>query len=120
MPFGIAALYMLAGHFLVTSYEWSQTDYLVSETRVLIRHGIFSPSVTVYSLLGLPRLEIEMRGPHVGNIMFKPPRGEGYGPWPGYQTMWPYTPGYLVGLLCVQNPQEVAGIIEKARRGPYA
>jgi hypothetical protein len=58
-----------------------------------------------------------MRGQGVGNIMFVPPRGEGYGPWPGYRTMWPYTPGYLLGLMYVREPHKVREIIEQARRG---
>lgn len=117
VPFGLAGLYMLAGHFLVTSSEWTNTEYMVTESRVLIRHGVFSPAVTVYSLLGLPHTEIEMHGKDVGNVMFKPRQGEGYGPWPGYQTMWPYTPGYLVGMMYIENPQTVDRIIEAARRG---
>ena len=31
----------------------------------------------------------------------------GYGPWPGYQNMWPYTPDYLLGFLYVRHPEEV-------------
>jgi len=116
VPFALAGLYMAAGHFLVTLYEWNQTEYLVTETRLLIRHGIFSPSLTVYSLLGLPHTVVEMHGQDVGNIMFEPREGHGYGPWPGYQTMWPYTPGYLIGLMYIRNPDEVRKIIEGARR----
>jgi hypothetical protein len=31
--------------------------------------------------------------------------------------MWPYTPGYLLGLMYIHNPEGVREIIEKARRG---
>ena len=116
IPFAVAGLYMAVGHFLLTYREWRNTEYMVTESRVLIRHGIFSPAITVYSLLGLPQTIVEMQGTAVGNIMFKPPQGQGYGPWPGYRTMWPYTPGYLVGLLYIRNPQEVEKLIDTARR----
>ena len=116
-PFALGALYMLVGHFLVTYREWRQTEYVITDSRVLIRHGVLNPTLTVYSLLGLPHTVVEMRGQDVGNIMFKPREGQGYGPWPGYQNMWPYTPGYLLGFLYVRNPQEVERVIEAARRG---
>lgn len=116
LPFVLAGLYMAVGHFAVTAREWANTEYMITENRVLIKHGVFSPTVTVYSLLGLPHTEIEMHGRDTGNIMFKPQQGQGYGPWPGYQNMWPYTPGYLVGLMYLHNPGEVEKIIEGARR----
>ena len=116
-PFAVGALYMLAGHFLVTYREWRQTEYLITDSRVLIRHGVLNPTLTIYSLLGLPHTVVEMRGRDVGNVMFKPREGQGYGPWPGYQNMWPCTPGYLLGFLYVRNPQEVQKVIEAARRG---
>ncbi len=116
IPFALAGLYMAVGHFLVTSREWQNTEYLVTERQVLIRHGVLSPTVTMYSLLGLPQTVIESQHGDVGNVMFKPQQGQGYGPWPGYQTMWPYTPGYLLGLMYVRNPQEVQKVIESARR----
>jgi hypothetical protein len=106
---------MLVGHFLVTRREWANTEYLVSERQVLIRHGIWQPRLLMYSLSGLPHTVVEMRGPDVGNVMFKPREGQGYGPYPGYQTMWPYTPGYVLGLMYVRNPREVQEIIERAR-----
>ncbi len=117
VPFALAALYMLAGHFYLTLREWHNTEYLLTEHRLLIRHGIFSPSITTYSVLGLPHTSVQMHGPDVGNIMFVPPRGEGYGPWPGYQTMWPYTPGYLLGLMYVRHPHTVEELIRRARTG---
>lgn len=116
VPFGLAGLYMVAGHFLLTYYEWRQTEYVVTESRVLIRHGVFSPRLTTYSVLGLPHTEVRMYSEDIGNILFKPKEGEGYGPWPGYQNMWPYTPGYLLGLMYVRDPVEVQRVIEAARR----
>jgi hypothetical protein len=117
LPFIFIALYMAIGHFLVTAREWRNTEYLVSERQVLIQHGIFRPSVAMYSLLGMPHTLLEMHGEGVGNIMFKPPEGEGYGPQPGYQTMWPYTPDYVLGFLYIEQPDKVQQIIEKARLG---
>ncbi len=114
-PFLLVALYMLVGHFLVTSREWQNTEYLVSERQVLIRHGIFQPVLTHFSLHGLPHTVIEMHGPDIGNIMFKPREGQGYGPYPGYQTMWPYTPDYILGFLFIRDPRQVQQIIERAR-----
>lgn len=114
IPFVLAALYMLVGHFLVTQREWDNTEYLVSERQVLIRHGLGQPRLIVYSLAGLPHTVVEMRGRDVGNVLFQPRDGQGYGPYPGYQTMWPYTPGYVLGLMYVRNPREVQAIIEKA------
>jgi hypothetical protein len=116
-PFLLIALYMAAGHFLVTSREWRNTEYLVTERQVLIRHGIFQPSLTSYSLHGLPITIVEMRGPDIGNLMFKPREGQGYGPYPGYQTMWPYTPDYILGFLYIRNPHHVQQLIEQARWG---
>jgi hypothetical protein len=115
IPFSLAALYMVAGHFFVTAREWSNTEYLVSERQVLIQHGIFRPSVTMFSLWGLPHTVVEMHGPEVGNLMFKPREGQGYGPYPGYQTMWPYTPGYVLGFLYIHDPEKVQALIERAR-----
>lgn len=115
-PFVLAALYMVGGHFLLTAREWKNTEYMVTEKRLLVRHGVFSPRVTIYSLLGLPHTMLEMRGPNVGNLLFKPQAGQGYGPYPGYQTMWPYTPGYLLGLMYIANPREAQEVIEQARR----
>jgi hypothetical protein len=115
VPFALAGLYMAVGHFLVTYREWNQTEYILTESRLLIRHGIFAPAVTIYSVLGLPHTIIEMQGHDVGNIMFKPREGQGYGPWPGYRTMWPYTPGYLLGLMYLRDPQQVQQAIERAR-----
>jgi len=115
VPFALLGLYMAVGHFLVTFREWQQIEYLVTDTRVLIRHGIFSPTLTIYSLLGLPHTIVEMHGQEIGNVMFKPREGQGYGPWPGYQTMWPYTPGYLLGFLYIRNPTEVQKLLEGSR-----
>jgi len=115
VPFLLAALYMAVGHFLVTAREWRNTEYMVTERQVLIRHGIFQPSLTIYSLHGLPHTIVQMHGSDVGNIMFKPREGQGYGPYPGYQTMWPYTPDYVLGFLFVRDPQHVQELIEQAR-----
>jgi hypothetical protein len=116
-PFLLAALYMLVGHFLVTAREWDNTEYLVTERQVLIHHGIFQPQVTTYSIQGLPHTRVEMRGDDIGNIMFVPREGQGYGPYPGYQTMWPYTPGYVLGLMYVRHPHQIEQIINRARTG---
>lgn len=115
VPFLLAALYMAAGHFLVTMREWQNTEYVVSERQVLIQHGIFQPRLTMFSLHGLPNTIVQMHGQDVGNLMFEPREGQGYGPYPGYQTMWPYTPDYILGFLYIRNPQEVQNLIEKAR-----
>jgi hypothetical protein len=115
VPFAIAALYMLVGHFLLTSREWTNTEYLITGSRVLIRHGIFSPRLTSYSIASLPHTQVVMHGENIGNVMFKGPFGQGYGPAPGYQTMWPYTPGYVLGLMYVRDPMSVQAVIEQAR-----
>ncbi len=117
VPFAIAAIYMLGGHFILTSREWANTEYLVTDSRVLIRHGIFSPRLTSYSMVSLPHTQVVMHGDNIGNVMFKGPFGQGYGPPPGYQTMWPYTPGYVLGLMCVRDPRNVQAVIERARSG---
>jgi hypothetical protein len=116
LPFLLVALYMAVGHFLVTAREWANTEYVVTERQVLIRHGILTPTVTTYSLHGLPLTTIEMRGTDTGNLLFKPREGQGYGPYPGYQTMWPYTPDYVLGFLFIHDPQHVQQIIEQAQR----
>jgi hypothetical protein len=115
IPFALAALYMAVGHFFVTAREWQNTEYVVTERQVLIRHGIFRPAIATFSLLGLPHTLVEMRGADTGNLMFKPREGQGYGPYPGYQTMWPYTPGYVLGFLYIHDPEKVQKIIERAR-----
>lgn len=115
VPFTIAALYMLGGHFILTNLEWNNTEYLITNSRVLIRHGIFSPRLTSYSLGSLPHTQVVMRGVNLGNVMFKGPFGQGYGPAPGYRTMWPYTPGYVLGLMYVRDPVSVQAMIERAR-----
>ena len=117
IPFALAALYMAVGHFFVTAREWENTEYLVSERQVLIRHGVFRPVIATFSLLGLPHTVVEMHGKDVGNLMFKPREGQGYGPYPGYQTMWPYTPGYVLGFLYIRDPEGAQALIETARRG---
>jgi hypothetical protein len=117
IPFALAALYMLVGHFILTRREWSNTEYFVTDSRVLIRHGIFSPRLAGYDLVGLPHTQVIMYGENTGNVMFKGPFGQGYGPPPGYQTMWPYTPGYVLGFMYVRDPHGVQALIEAARRG---
>ncbi|MDQ5823846.1 MAG: hypothetical protein M3441_06475 [Chloroflexota bacterium] len=117
VPFGLAALYMLGGHFVLTHREWDNTEYLVTHSRVLIRHGIFTPRLTSYSLGSLPHTQVVMHGDDIGNVMFKGPFGHGYGPAPGYKTMWPYTPGYVLGFMYVRDPRSVQAIIERARMG---
>lgn len=117
VPFGVAALYMAVGHFFVTAREWEHTEYVVTERQVLIRHGIFRPTIAMFSLLGLPHTTVEMHGEQTGNVMFVPREGEGYGPAPGYQTMWPYTPGYILGFMYIHDPKGVQELIERARRG---
>jgi hypothetical protein len=117
VPFGLAALYMAVGHYFITAREWVNTEYLVTGRQVLIRHGIFRPTIAMYSLLGLPHTTVEMHGSSTGNVMFVPREGEGYGPAPGYQTMWPYTPDYIVGFLYIHDPKAVQSLIESARRG---
>jgi hypothetical protein len=117
IPFAIAALYMLAGHFILARWEWRHTEYLVTDSRVLIRHGIFSPRLASYSMVSLPHTQVVMHGENIGNVLFKGPFGQGYGPPPGYQTMWPYTPGYVLGFMYVRDPGAVQAVIEGARRG---
>jgi hypothetical protein len=117
VPFLILAFYMLVGHFLLTTREWNNTEYLVTNSRVLIRHGIFSPRLTSYSMGSLPHTQVVMHGQDIGNVMFKGAFGQGYGPAPGYQTMWPYTPGYVLGFMYVRDPASVQGVIERARAG---
>lgn len=114
-PFVLGALYMAVGHFIITEMEWRNTEYMVTGRQVLIRHGIFRPNVTMFSILGLPHITLEQTGPNMGNLLFKPREGHGYGPQPGYQTMWPYTPGYVLGFLYIENPSHVQDIIDKAR-----
>jgi hypothetical protein len=115
LPFVFAALYMAVGHFVATALEWNNTEYMVTGRQVLISHGIIRPAVPMFSILGPPHTTLEMQGPNIGNVLFKPREGQGYGPAPGYQTMWPYTPGYVLGFLYIEDPADVQAIIEKAR-----
>lgn len=115
LPFVFGALYAAVGHFVLTAMEWQNTEYMVTGRQVLIRHGILKPAITMYSILGFPHTTVEMAGPGIGNVLFTPRQGDGYGPAPGYQTMWPYTPGYVLGFLYVEDPVHVQELIEKAR-----
>jgi hypothetical protein len=115
--YGVVLTSMLVGHFVLTRREWDHTEYLVTDSRVLIRHGIFSPRLASYALVSLPHTQVVMHGDNIGNVMFKGPFGQGYGPPPGYQTMWPYTPGYVLGLMYVRDPHGVQAVIERARSG---
>ena len=82
---------MLVGHFLVTSLEWRNTEYVVSERQVLIRHGIFQPVLTHFSLHGAHTV-VEMHGVDIGNLMFKPRAGQATAPTQATRPCGPTPP----------------------------
>lgn len=59
MPSLVVGVLLLYGPLVLASREWRNTLYLLTNRRLIIQHGIFSPRVSYVPLNDLPRIEID-------------------------------------------------------------
>jgi hypothetical protein len=52
---------LIYGPLLVASREWQHTEYILTNRRLILRHGVVSPSLNVIGLRDLPRVRAESK-----------------------------------------------------------
>lgn len=70
IPFVLVGLYMIFGRFLFEKKEREKTFYAVTDSRVLIKSGLFNTKLTSLSLQKLPELSITKKENGFGTIEF--------------------------------------------------
>ena len=70
IPFVLVGLYMIFGRFLFEKKEREKTFYAVTDSRVLIKSGLFNTKLTSLSLQKLPELSITKKDNGFGTIEF--------------------------------------------------
>jgi hypothetical protein len=104
-------LYVAVGRFWVAAREADRTWYLVTDQRVLIRTGAFSPRTIELSLGSLPMPQLDEGARGVGTITFGPisPYTATFGAgWPGMRAGAP-------ALVAIADAARVFRLIDRAR-----
>ena len=70
IPFVLVGLYIIFGRFLFEKKERGKTFYAVTDSRVLIKSGLFNTKLTSLSLQKLPELSITKKDNGFGTIEF--------------------------------------------------
>jgi hypothetical protein len=109
--FVLFGLYIAVGRFWVAAREADRTWYLVTDRRVIIRTGAFSPRTIELSLgsLPMPQLDEGQRG--IGTITFGPisPYTSTFGAgWPGIRAGAP-------AFVAIPDAARVFRLIDRAR-----
>lgn len=109
IPSLIVAALLILGPMVLTAREWTHTEYVLTDRRLLMQRGIFRPQVGVIDLRHLPATEVQ-RQDGIGNIVLLSGMaldilGEGGGQQ--------YQPAALV-LWNILEPDRVAAIIREA------
>jgi len=88
IPFVIMGIYIILGRFFVDAYGRSKTFYGLSETRVLIKSGVFKSEVKSVSIANLDEIDLSENRNGRGTITlgkspFDSYRGFARAGWPG-------------------------------------
>jgi len=70
--FGVAAIYITVGRFVVDIWTRARTTYAVTSERVIIQSGIFTPTVKSLNLRTLSDVTLSERASGYGTITFGP------------------------------------------------
>ncbi|MFN0074177.1 MAG: PH domain-containing protein [Chloroflexota bacterium] len=52
---------LIYGPLVVAAREWSNTDYVLTDRRLILRRGVVSPTLSVIHLSEIPRMEVEVK-----------------------------------------------------------
>jgi len=70
IPFVLVGLYIIFGRFIFEKKEREKTFYAVTDSRILIKSGLFNTKLTSLSLQKLPELSITKKENGFGTIEF--------------------------------------------------
>jgi hypothetical protein len=59
LPSIAVGLLLIYGPLFVAAREWSHTEYVLTNRRLILRRGVWSPTLSVIPLSELPRIETE-------------------------------------------------------------
>jgi hypothetical protein len=114
VPFVVIGLYMIFGRFIVDAKLRERTYYGVTNQRIIIVSGLFSPSVKSLNILTLSDVTLTEKADGSGTITLGPTvpntRSMAGMPWPGANRYLP--PSFDM----IENARQVHDIIRKAQR----
>jgi len=111
-PFFVIGFYLLIGRFWVDARRRRNTLYGVTDSRIIIKSGIFTRGVKSFNIKVLPDITIREKGDGRGTISF----GQLNSGWLGYSNLnWP---GYRspTRLELIDNVREVYRLILQQQR----
>ncbi len=59
LPSIVIGVLLIYGPLVVAAREWSHTEYVLTNRRLILRRGVWSPTLSVIPLSQLPRIEAE-------------------------------------------------------------
>ena len=59
LPSIVVGMLLIYGPLLVAAREWSHTEYVLTDRRLILRRGVWRPTLSVIPLSELPRIETE-------------------------------------------------------------
>jgi hypothetical protein len=59
LPSIVVGVLLVYGPLLVAAREWSHTEYVLTNRRLILRRGVWRPTLSVIPLSQLPRIETE-------------------------------------------------------------
>lgn len=110
--FVVFALYITVGRFIVDRVARSYTHYAITSDRVIIRSGVFSPTLKSLNLRTLSDLTLSERADGSGTITFGPTNP--WYPWAAGMR-WPGAPQTPM-FERIPNARAVYGVIRDAQR----
>ena len=114
IPFVLVGVYLIAGRFVVDSYQRARTCYGVTDQRVIILSGLRSRQVKSLTLQGLSEVSLSERRDQSGTITFGPTNSM-YAMWSG--TSWPGSGKNLSPAFeLVEDVRKVYDLIRDAQR----
>lgn len=90
VPFVVFGLYLMVGRFWAGFRCWKNTFYLVTDKRIMIRLGAFSPKVTSLDLSKISLVTLKVKRSGLGHINF--------GKLPVFDTIYLWQPGPSWGI----------------------
>jgi Bacterial PH domain len=118
IPFVLMGAYITVGRFLLDMRTRAKTFYGVTNVRILIVSGAFTPTIKSLNLRTLADISLEQRGNGIGTITFG--RGAPFGSlargiwWPGMDAQ--LAPAFDQ----IANAQHVYTLIQSAQQQAYS
>ena len=111
IPFVVIGLYIMFGRFFVDAKMRSNTEYAVTNRRVIIASGVFGRKVRSIDLQSLPEITIVERADRSGTINFGPASSM----WGAQRDPWSFGMPSQSAIEMIDNVRSVYDIIDEAR-----